>query len=249
MQIQAGVFFQTLQDYPFQLRRKSRIQRARRHRRAIQNGVGKPRSHRFGKRLPCGGQLVKYSAQRKNVAARIHRLIAQLLRRHVGQRPGNSLRFAPSQCRRCACRRPQQLGQAEVQHLDAPFRRHHHVARLQVAMDDAALMRLFQRIGDLQSQRDGFLFRHRAAARPLRQRLARHVFHGDQLHARFAVKIKIKNGRDVGMVQLGKRQRLFAKTLARRLIGQRSAADDLQRHLALQPLIVRRVHLAHASGA
>ena len=53
---------------------------------------------------------------------------------------------------RAACR-VQRLGQAEVEHLDDAVGRDLHVGRLEIAVDDAALVRRLERLGDL--PRDG----------------------------------------------------------------------------------------------
>ena len=41
------------------------------------------------------------------------------------------------------------LGEAEVDHLHRAGLRHHDVGRLEVAMDDALLVRRLERLGDL----------------------------------------------------------------------------------------------------
>ena len=53
-------------------------------------------------------------------------------------------------------RRLDVLGEAEVEHLDAPFRAHHHVGRLQVAVNDAACVRGGKRLGDRHGNREQF---------------------------------------------------------------------------------------------
>ena len=50
--------------------------------------------------------------------------------------------------------------------------REHHVARLQIAMDDAFLVRRFERVEHLPGIGDGFVKRHRAPLQPRGQRLA-----------------------------------------------------------------------------
>ena len=58
------------------------------------------------------------------------------------------------------------LGQSEIQHLHPPFRRHLHVRRLQVAVNDSflALVRRLQRLGNLLGDRQRFFHRHRPPA-------------------------------------------------------------------------------------
>ena len=72
--------------------------------------------------------------------------------------------------RRPECRprrsRPRAIGcelrQAEVEQLHARLRQH-HVARLQIAVDDAVPMRLVERLGDLDGDSAGLVERQRAA--------------------------------------------------------------------------------------
>ena len=63
-------------------------------------------------------------------------------RRRV-QRIGGAVRVSRIECFR----------EAEVQHLDRAVGPHLHVRRLQIAMDDAEVVRRFERIGDLPCDR------------------------------------------------------------------------------------------------
>ena len=51
------------------------------------------------------------------------------------------------------------------------------------------------------------------------------------------------------MVQSGQRQGFLVKALARRFIGQGPGGQDLERHVAVQPLVVRPVDHTHPAGA
>ncbi len=84
----------------------------------------------------------------EDVGAGIDRLPAQLLGRHVG---GRAHRLAGG-------RDPRQglgigggeaLGHAEVHHLDVTIGGQHHVGRLKVAVDEAAVVRDAEGLGDL----------------------------------------------------------------------------------------------------
>ncbi len=97
--------------------------------------------------------FVEHDAKRPNIASRIRRLRAKQLRRHVRQRPGDRLPSRES----LHCR----LGQLadtwswrgtrepEVEHLDPPLRCHHHIAALQIAMNEAVRMGVRERLCDL----------------------------------------------------------------------------------------------------
>ena len=56
-----------------------------------------------------------------------------------------------------------ELREPEVQHLHRAIRADLHIARLQVAMDDAFLVRRLERLGDLPRDRKRVLQRDRAA--------------------------------------------------------------------------------------
>ena len=71
-----------------------------------------------------------------------------------------------------AADRRDRLRQAEVQHLDRAVRPHFDIRGLQVAMDDALLVRGFECIGDLLRDRDGFVERKWTARDPIGQRVA-----------------------------------------------------------------------------
>ena len=64
--------------------------------------------------------------------------------------------------------------------LTWPSARDHDVRRLQVAMDDAALVREVNRFGDLRREPHGLFARQRALAQALTQRRAIDVFHRDK---------------------------------------------------------------------
>ena len=71
----------------------------------------------------------------------------------------------------------ERLRQAEVEHLHGAVRRDLDVGRLQVAVDDAVLVRRFERFGDLARDAKRFVERDRSAAQPLAR-----VFALDELH-------------------------------------------------------------------
>ena len=80
-----------------------------------------------------------------------------------------------------------------------------------------------------------------------RQRQAFDVLHHQEIG--FILAIEVMHRSDVGMIQLGKCQRLFAESLARFRIGERARRQDLDGHLALQPLVHRPIDASHAAGA
>ena len=66
----------------------------------------------------------------------------------------------------------ERLGQAEIQDLHAAFGSHLHIGGFQVAVDDRlfAVVRSFQRLGNLLGDRQGFLDRDGRPSRSIRSR-------------------------------------------------------------------------------
>ena len=75
------------------------------------------------------------------------------------------------------------LGEAEVQDLHGAVGPHLDVRGLQIAMDDALLVRGFERLGDLRRDRQRLIERDRATRDALREILALDEFHHEGGHA------------------------------------------------------------------
>ena len=122
-----------------------------------------------GERARAGEHLVEHGAKRPDVGALVDGPTARLLRRHVRRRPEDHAhpghRRGARQRRRLRrivrrLARPCRLGelrQPEVQHLHGAVFPHLDVGRLQIAMDDALLVRRFERGGDLPRDRQRFV--------------------------------------------------------------------------------------------
>ena len=110
--------------------------------------------------------FIEDAAERINIGARVGGLAFALLRRHVRQRAHHHTAASETIVAFPG-------GQSEVENLGARFRQH-DVAGLQIAMDDPALMRVGEGVGDLrgvterlihlqwtafQSGRDGLAFK------------------------------------------------------------------------------------------
>ena len=117
---------------PNVLQRRRLIAHDRVHRRPLGLATERPAS---------GEELVQHDAEREDVRPRIDRLPERLFGRHVAagadDHSGPGMRF-PGHGRGSGS--PGRLGgrfrQAEIEHLDQALARHHHVCRLQVAMND-----------------------------------------------------------------------------------------------------------------
>ena len=110
-------------------------------------------------------------------------LAAQLLRRHVRQRADrrSGLRQRRVHLRHGGghVRIDGSLGQTEVQNLDAALRCDDDVVALQIAMDDAALVRMRERVRQLPSVVHDMLGRQRTGVQHRAERLSLDQLHGD----------------------------------------------------------------------
>ena len=130
-----------------------------------------PPAGKIGDALPrewrnAGEHLVEQDAERVKIGARVHRFAAHLLRRHVGERSDQVVAALGG---RDGLRRVVEDGsrEPEVEDLGDAARRDHHVRGLEVAVDDAEVVRGIECRGHL----------HRDRARPdLGQRTARQLF-------------------------------------------------------------------------
>ena len=95
----------------------------------------------------------------------------------------------------------ERLGEPEVEHLDPALGRDLDVGGLQVAVDDAVLVRLLERLRDLERDAGGLLHRDGAALDAVGERVA-----GDQLHHQRGGALALLEAvdrRDVRMVERG----------------------------------------------
>ena len=97
----------------------------------------------------------------------------------------------------------QQLGQAEVEQLRRSLRRDHHIGGFQIAMQDAARVRFFERRGDLNRQTDRVVRGQRAL-----ERLALDVLEHQ------VVRPDVVDLADVRMIERGDRARFLLEPLA-----------------------------------
>ena len=135
--------------------------------------------------------------------------------------------------------------QPEIEHLDDAVRRDLHVRRLQVAMDDALLVRRFERVDHLACNA-----KRRDKRKPgplLRERLA-----FDELEDQKSCGagfLEAVDDRDIGVIQRRKDLGLALKARQSVWIGREQLGKHLDRDVAIQLRIARPVDLAHAAGA
>ena len=114
-------------------------------------------------------------------------------------------------------------------------------------MDDAALVRGFQRIGDLTRDRERVVERQRTLGDLFRQRLALDELEhqrGAAIHVLEAV-----NRADVGMIQRRQHARFALEAREAFWIAREQPRQDLDRDLATELLIMGAIDLAHAASA
>ena len=104
-------------------------------------------------------------------------------------------------------------------------------------------MRLFQRRGNLRSERKHFLFRQRPRRQAFRQGRPRDVLHHQEVHPVLAP--ELMRGFDIGMIHFRQCEGFFAEALAGGFVGQRARRQNLQGHVAVELLVVGAIHHTH----
>ncbi len=138
-----------------------------------------------------------------------------------------------------------QLRQAEIEHLHRPVVGQFDIRRLEVAMDDPALVCRIERVGDLPRNRDHVARWQRTLRDALGQRGSVHELHRDRV-----VPVSLFDTVDLGDVRvIQRRKRLGLASEARDAIGivLHEGREDLQRDVTLQLRIARTIHLTHSA--
>ena len=142
----------------------------------------------------AGQHLVEDDTEGVEVAPRVAPLALHLLRRHVVRRPD---RLGQARPRHLPERRVER--DAEVDELHPAVRGDHDVLGLEVAVDDAVVVQVGERVGDGDGQRDGGLAGQAAlSAETVAQQLAVDVLHGEVEAALLA---RLEDLDDGGVVQ------------------------------------------------
>ncbi len=258
-----GVFAKSTGDQRFQARRKPGRELAQGWRLVAQQGRQQLQAVLAAKCLPAGDHFVQEAAEREDVGARIHFLPLRLLRRHVGHGAENGAFLGQNGPRRgghCGSGRRGggvgsfrgrdrlgKLGKAEIEQLDLPLLAHHDVLWLQIPVDDAAGMRLRQRIDNLGAPGQDPLQRQAALPQHRAQRPAGDVLHDDEkLAVGFA---NVMDGDDVGMIDCRCRLRLLDETPAPPGIGHGGDGQNFDGDRPVEVRIHGLVDNAHASSA
>ncbi len=198
---------------------------------------------------PSRKELVENDADRVEVAARVERVAATLLGRHVLGRAAHDsgardrrLRFLDLHLR-----------EAEVDDLHevaaAAHRLEDDVLGLEVAVDDVEVMRFGERRERLSEHVDHAPERER----PVLVRHAREVFAAQVLHDEVELAVvglaEIDDRDRVRVVQSARRARLGDEARDRVLFAREVRVNDLHRDRATERRLLRAIHAAHAADA
>ena len=210
----------------------------RRRRRLLQDGGQELGNTRPIERLRAANQFLQQDAERPDVAPRVGRRSAELLGRHGMRRPPRVSGFGHP--RAAAVRAPRQ---PEIHDLDPAARRQEHVRRLQIAVDDAALVGVRDGADDLHRDVERPLARRALGRDQLAERLTLDVLHHDK--GPVAVLGDFVDRADVRMVEGRGRTRL--RENARRPLSIVLGVYELDRDRPLQAAVERQIDRAHAS--
>lgn len=144
------------------------------------------------------------------------------------------------------------LGQAEVgdlagASLAAVVLGQDHVGRLEVAVQQALVVRRGQAAPGVDERREDLGPAPRTATQPLAQRRPSHQLHGEH-HLLLRVVLDVVHGDDVGVAEPGHRPRLADQASAGGGIDA-GGAQHLERHLALELGVIGAQDPAHAPAA
>ena len=136
-----------------------------------------------------------------------------------------------------------QFRQAEIEHLDAVVLRDHDVVGLEIAMEDAPIVRRGQPFGHFRGNAQRVLRRQRLAVHQRAQVLAVDQLHGDPGEALGVT--RLVDGDDVGMIEGGGGPRFLFEPAQRLRTGGQLGRQDLQGHFTTELVVSRTVDLSH----
>jgi hypothetical protein len=113
-------------------------------------------------------------------------------------------------------------------------------------MDDTGAMRLVERIGRLNRDRQRLIDGHPAFPQAIRQRLAFEILQHEEIDP--VLMPDIVQGADVRMIQGGDGARLALEALAGRGIAADMRGEDLDRNHSIESRVARAIDLPHAAG-
>jgi hypothetical protein len=196
-------------------------------------------------RHPPGEALVEDETQRVEVGPAVELLPAHLLGRQVLRRAHHHVGT-----REIVTVDAEAFGNAEVGQQDATVRSDQDVAGLDVAVNQPGAVRGVERRGDARTDVNGEICAETVLlVEQLSKALAVDELHDDGESTAVAVGVfdRVIDGHDVGMTQLGDRDRLTAEPLGDNWIGRECRLQQLHGDLPGQRQIGRQPDLGHAT--
>ena len=187
--------------------------------------------------------LEEHTAKRVHVRPSVGRLVGDLLRRRVVDRPGKMRRSARIDI---GIARQPEVRQIAV--LAPALRRHEDVRGLDVPMHETPLVRGVERLADLRAQ----LERPNRLQRPLTPEQRREILTLDEAHRDPQLTVRLPrrvHRHDVGVVERRRQPSLTQEPLPETPISRQLRRDQLQRHPPVEPQVVRQIHDAHPATA
>jgi hypothetical protein len=205
----------------------------------VQNGEARFDVGTALERPAAGEHLVQDGPEGEEVGAVIGGQAADLLGRHVAHGPEDGAGFGARFARRGG-----ELGDSEVENLEAALLRDEEIARLQVSMDDTFLVSGGDALGELR----GVVERERNRQRPLGEAFAqrRPLEKLEDKKGPALVRADVEDGEDVRMAQ--SRDRARFRLEATQILGARRG-QPLDGNLAPEGGIVGAIDLAHPASA
>ena len=180
-------------------------------------------------------------AERVDVGARGHRLAADLLGRDVVRRPRDHVRHRIL---------AGEVGEAPVEELHprpAALAREEHVVELEVAVDDADVVRGAEDLAQLEQDPRDLLVREWAALESIAERLARQPFHHEVRAVRDDAGVEDVD--DIRMVHRVDDARLEEEPVGGEPRSEHVAVGELQRGALAELAVAHAVHRAHPALA
>ena len=208
---------------------------------------------RARERCLAGQHLVEDGAEAEDVAARVDAPPLRLLGRHVRHRADDDPvgRLARQRLRVVAAALPGaergELGEPEVEELDGFVVGHHHVRRLQVAVDDPGRVRRREGAGNLRGDPHALPDGEAPARDHLREGTAGDELHRDEEGAVRLVDIEDRD--DVRAGESARGLRLLDEPTAPFRVGHLLRREDLEGDVAVEVEVARPVDDSHPAFA
>ena len=197
--------------------------------------------------LPTGQHLEQHQAERVDVRTCVDRAAGDLLRRHVAR--GSDAASFDREPGRCIVGHPRD---AEIEHLDVQPRQitpHADVLGLDVAMNNALVVCVRERLGDLERDGEGFVVGKRTVAVEQRGQIVAFDELEDEIETPVFVLAGVEELRGAGMRDLQCQRGLALETPPQvGVIGQ-VRRQELDRDLVADVHLAREVHRSHAATA